>query len=273
MISGVHFAIWQRYIGILAMILMTGALLSLADALIGGLGGPRGLIELVPGSRFQISGPMPPRTDTLKDVLITGQPKDGSVRLLPENIFTGYWLGGSMWRGVIEVADFAREDSVVIAVRDRFGEKQNPALVFKVQIWPDEATRNEHSPSFITRKTGLSPYIFAVTLALMGMMAAGGNFFFGHLWSRHLAAHHCGEIFRLRQTQNGVEITCELPHMDSLSPGTKGAVYRPAGEYVCPATIISSEPEGVLMLADLPEHVRLGDIVCVLPETDNDLFN
>ncbi|NLX18972.1 MAG: hypothetical protein GXY53_06775 [Desulfobulbus sp.] len=270
MINGTYFAVWQRYVGILAMLLLTGALLSLGDALVGGLGGPQGLIELIPGSRFQISGPMPPQTDALEDMLITGQPEDGSVRLVPENIFTGYWLGGSMWRGVIEVADFAREESFILTVRDHFGEKQNPALVFKVQIWPDEATRNAHSPSLITRKTGFSPYTFAVSLALTGLMAAGGNFFLGHLWSRHLAAHHCGEIFRLRQTQEGMEITCELQHMESLSPGIKGAVYKATGEYLCPATIVSCEPEGVLMLAGLQNQVRLGDVVCVLPENDKD---
>ena len=271
MIAGTRYVLWQRRSGILAMILLIGALLALADALVGGLGGSQGLIELIPGSRFQISGPMPPRTEAIKEFVIDGQPADGSVRLLPEAVFSGYWFGGSMWRGVIEVADSAHESSAVIAVKDRFGEKQNPALVFKVQIWPDETTRNAHSPSFLTRKTGHSPYLFAVGCALSGMAAAGANFILGRLWARHLAAHHCGEIYQLRRTERGTEITCEFQCADILQPGMEGAIYRFTGEYICPATIARCERNGVLMLVGQPDQVRLGDVACAFPRADNEL--
>lgn len=265
MIAGTRYVLWQKRTGLVAMVLLAGALLALADALVGGLSGAQGEIELIPGSRYQISGPMPPRTEAIKDFVIDGQPADGSVRLLPEAVFSGYWFGGNMWRGVIEVADAARESTLVIAVKDRFGEKQNPALVFKVQIWPDQATHNAHSSSFLTRKTGYSPYLFAVGLALTGMIAAGCNFLLGRLWAQHLAAHDCGEIFKLRQTERGTEISCDLRCADLLQPGMQGAVYRPTGEYLGPATIALREPHGVLMLVGQPNQVRLGDVACAFP--------
>lgn len=268
MIAGTRYVLWQRRTGLVAMVLLAGALLALADALVGGLGGSQGLIELTPGSHYQISGPMPPRTEEIKEFVIDGQPSDGSVRLLPEAVFSGYWFGGSMWRGVIEVADTARESSSVIAIKDRFGEKQNPALVFKVQIWPDEATLNAHASSFITRKTGLSPYSFAVGFALAGLVAAAANFILGRLWARHLATHHCGEIYKLRRTERGTEITCELQCADILRPGMESAIYRTTGEYLCPATIAQCEPEGVLMLVNHSDLVHLGDIACAFPHKE-----
>jgi hypothetical protein len=268
MIAGTRYVLWQKRTGLVAMVLLAGALLALADALVGGLGGSQGLIELTPGNRYQISGPMPPRTEEIKDFVINGQPGDGSVRLLPEAVFTGYWFGGSMWRGFIEVADSAHESTSVIAVNDRFGEKQNPALVFKVQIWPDEATLNAHSSSFLTRKTGYSPYFFAVGLALTGMVAAGCNFLLGRLWARHLAKHHCGEIFKLRRTEQGTEITCELQCADTLKPGMEAAIYRPTGEYLGPATISQCESQGVLMLVGQPDQVHLGDVACAFPHPE-----
>jgi len=268
MMTGSRYVHWQKRTGLVAMVLLTGALLALADALVGGLSGAQGQIELTPGSRYQISGPMPPRTEAIKDFVIDGQPGDGSVRLLPEDVFSGYWFGGNMWRGVIEVADAARESTFVIAVKDRFGEKQNPALVFKVQIWPDQATHNAHSASFLTRKTGYSPYFFAVGLALTGLVAAGCNFLLGRLWAQHLAAHDCGEIYKLRQTEQGTEISCELRRAGILQPGMQGAVYRPTGEFLCPATITLCEPHDVVMQVDQPNQVRLGDIACAFPHPD-----
>jgi hypothetical protein len=211
---------------------------------------------------------MPPRTEEIKDFIIDGQPADGSVRLLPQTVFSGFWLGGNMWRGEIEVSPAAQEKNMVITIKDPFGEKQNPALVFKVQIWRDEATLNAHSPSLITRKTSFSPYSFAVGFALAGMVATGVNFILGRLWARHLAAHHCGEIYKLRRTERGTEITCEFQCADILKPGMEGAIYRPTGEYVCPATIADCAQDGVLMLAGQPDHVRPGDVACAFPHPE-----
>lgn len=271
MTIGTRYVFWQKRTGQISMVLLISALLSLVDALVGGISGPQGQIELLPGSRYKVSGPMPPRTETMHEFVIDGQPEDGSVRLLPETVFTGYWLGGNMWRGVIEVADSAREGQFVIAVKDRFGEKQNPALAFKVQIWPDLATSNAHSSSFITRKTGYSPYFFAVGLAVIGMVVGACNFIFGRLWSRHLANHNCGEIYKVRQTEQGTEIACELRCADILKPGMQTALYRPTGEYLCPATITLCEPHGVLMRVDQqPNQVRLGDVACAFPHLEQE---
>jgi hypothetical protein len=263
MIAGTRFVLWQRRAGILAMVFLIGALLAMADALVGGLKGNQTAIELIPDSRFLISGPMPAKTEAIKDFVIDGQPADGSVRLVPETIFTGYWFGGSMWRGAIVVDPFAREGSFVISVKDRFGEKQNPALVFTVRIWPDQATLNAHSSSFLTRKTNRSPYLFAIGLVLCGFAAGGVNFLLGRLWARHLASHNCGEIYKLRRTERGTEITCELRCGGAVKPGMEGAIYRASGEPVCAATVSSCEQGEVLMLVSEPELVHLGDVACV----------
>ncbi|WP_310600025.1 hypothetical protein [Desulfobulbus sp.] len=267
MIAGARYVLWQKRTGVLAMVLLVGAMLALTDALVGGFGGSRGIVELIPDTRYQISGPMPPRTDAIKDFVIEGQPQDGSIRLSPETVFTGYWLGGSMWRGHIVIAPEAREGDYVIIVKDRFGEKQNPSLVFHVRIWPDQETLAAHSASFLTRKTGLSPYLFAVALAIGGLLSTGANFLFGRLWARHLKLHNCGEIYKLRRTGQKTEITSELPCGDLLRPGMEGAVYRATGERLCSAQIVRCENGEVLMVVDdSPELVRLGDVACAFPE-------
>jgi hypothetical protein len=263
MIAGAGLVLWQRRAGILAMVLLTGALLSLADALIGGFKGSQSAIELIPDSRFLISGPMPAKTEAIKDFIIDGQPADGSVRVIPEDVFSGYWFGGAMWRGAIVVAPEAREGDHVITVKDPFGEKQNPTLVYKVRIWSDLAALNAHSPSRLTRMTGRSPYLFAVSLVLCGFIAGGVNFLLGRLWARHLATHNCGEIYKRRKTVLGTEITCELRCGEAVRPGMRGTIYRPSGELLCSARVASCEKGEVVMQVSKPELVRLGDVACI----------
>ncbi|ADW18994.1 hypothetical protein Despr_2860 [Desulfobulbus propionicus DSM 2032] len=267
MTAGFGFVIWQKRAGLVAMVLLVAALLSLADALVGGFRGGGGLIELLPGDHYLISGPLPPRTEAIRDFVIDGQPDDGSVRLIPKTIFSGYWFGGSMWRGAIEVDPHAQEGHHVFRVKDPYGEKQNPALVFNVRVWPDQATLNAHSPSLLTRLTGVSPFVVAVAFALGGIAGMAANFLFGRLWARHLHTHHCGEIYKLRQTERGTEITCELHCGRALQPGMDGAVYRPSGELLGAAKVINCENGEVLLLISQSIDVRLGDVACVQVES------
>ena len=84
-----------------------------------------------------------------------------------------------MWRGSVEIAPTAREARHTVTVKDRIGAKQNPALVFTIQIWPDQKTRDAHAPSWLTRQTGYKPSFFFAAFALCGLMAGGVTFVLG----------------------------------------------------------------------------------------------
>lgn len=273
MTAGAGFVLWQKRTGILAMLLLIGALLSMADALRGGFKGGNSFIELLPGSRYAISGPLPAKTTAIKDFVIDGQQPDGSVRLVPDAIYSGYWFGGSMWRGAIVVDQLARAGNYELKVKDSFGEKQNPTLVFTVKVWPDQATLNANSPSFLTRMTGRNPFFVALGFALGGLTAAGANFILGRLWARHLAAHRCGEIYKLRRTDRGTEVACELHCGTTAKLGMLCSIYRPSGEILCAAHVSSCENDEVFMLVEGSQSVKLGDVACLLPgslESDKD---
>ena len=254
---------WQKKAGILAAIFFFAALLSLADSLIGGISGNRGIIELLPGSSYAISGPMPPKTGTLEEILIEGAPADGSVRIVPRAIFSGFWLGGAMWRGSIEVAGTAQEGKYVVKVRDHYGEKQNPALVYTIRIWPDQNTLNAHSSSFLTRETGQSPFLFVLLFTISGIITGAATFFLGRQWNRLLAAHGCSEIYKLIRSENGTELTCDLPAAAQAVIGMQCPVYRTTGEALASAAVVGLRKRDVVLLIEKDNEVRLGDVVCL----------
>lgn len=249
------------------MVLFIAALAALVDAMVGGLAGNSGIIELIPGERFQISGPMPPKTENLADFVIEGQPEDGSVQLIPEAIFSGYWFGGSMWRGTIEAIEQPRADTVVIRVKDRFGEKQNPALVFTVKVYADAAIKQRNSPSWLMRHSGIDPYYFAIVFFLGGIVSGAATYYCGRLWSAYLGQRMCGEIYILKKGEGGLEATCELASSLSLPCGDLVicTLYRRSGEVIGTAEILERQQKNVRLKIDEMSLAKIGDIACFTP--------
>ncbi|MDP2268461.1 MAG: hypothetical protein Q8K46_04755, partial [Deltaproteobacteria bacterium] len=217
--------IWriQRASGAAAMILLALALMILFDGLRGGIFGGSGHVRLIPGEQYAISGPMPPKTDRIEDFVIEGAAADGSVRIVPEGVFTGYMFGGGMWRGHILVDSHPRPGEYVVKVRDKFGEKQNPALVFTLRVFADSRDRRAHSPSVVMRWSGIEPYLLAACFGLTGLFMAGINFLLGVKWHAMLADLECGEIFRLKKVNGYYEAGVDMRH---CSPVVVGATYR-----------------------------------------------
>ena len=254
---------WQKKTGTWAAIFFFSALLSLADSLIGGISGNRGIIELLPGSSYAISGPMPPKTESLEEMLIEGTPADDSIRIVPRALFSGFWLGGAMWRGSIEVAATAQEAEHIVKVRDHYGEKQNPALVYTIKIWPDQDTLNAHSSSFLTRRTGQSPFLFVILFAIGGLATGITTFSLGRRWERLLAEHGCSEIYKLTQSENGTELTCDLPAAAQAVIGMQCPVFHSTGEALASAAVVGLRKKDVILLIEADNEVRIGDVVCL----------
>lgn len=257
----------QKRAGYLAASFFLAALLALVDSLSGGISGNRGLIELLPGSSYAISGPMPPKTDTIEGMVVTGAPEDGSVRLVPKNIFSGFWLGGSMWRGFLEVSTSAQQAEYRIQVKDRFGEKQNPALVFVVRVWPDQKTLNAHSSSFLTRATGINPFVFVLAFTLCGVATGILTFLLGRRWTQQLHRHACSEIYRLVTGKEGTSVVCEQPPGVSIAPGSSCSIHRPDGTMLAETTVFAVEKKDVVLLLTDRHGVRIGDVVCLQAAT------
>ncbi len=255
--------IWklQRGSGVMAAIFLTVALLMLLDGLRSGIFGSS-QVRLAPGEVYAVSGPMPPKTERIEDFVIADTAEDGSLSLVPEGIYTGYWFGGGMWRGHIRVGAFPRPGEYTISVRDRFGEKQNPALVFAVRVFASAAERQAHSRSLVYRWTGVRAYWLAACVGLVGMAAAGGNFLLGRRWSAILAEHGCGEIFRLKSVNGRVELGVELDDPERAVIGATFRFTHPRRGDLGQGRVIALGHGEITVEAAGDVPVRLGDIAC-----------
>ena len=255
--------IWrlQRSSGQVAMLLLALALLLLFDGLRSGIFGS-GDVRLIPDESYVVSGPLPPKTDRIEDFVIEGNSPDGSMRLVPEGTFTGYWFGGGMWRGHIATDAHPRPGTYVIKVRDRFGEKQNPALVFTVRVFASAEDRRLASPSMAMRWTGVEAFLLAAVACVLGIMAGGGNYLLGRKWSAVLTEHGCGEVFRLKMVEGSWEVGVEMGRNVDAPVGTTFRFTHPARGELGQGRVVSCE-RGKITLQVSPEvSVRPGDIAC-----------
>ena len=256
--------IWrmQRLSGRVAMLLLGLALLALFDGLRGGILGSTGLVRLIPGERYQLSGPLPPKTERIEDFVIEGMAADGSLRLVPEGIFTGYMFGGGMWRGYLDADMRVVPGKYEIRVRDRFGEKQNPALVFSVRVFAGAQARRAASPSMVTRWFAIEPRLLAACLGAVGILVGCGNYLLGRKWHSELVAHGCGEIFRMKTIDGHVEVTADMGGLSDIPEGAVFRFSRPLRGDVGFGTVVSCEKGHVALYVRENAQVRPGDIAC-----------
>ncbi|NLW82301.1 MAG: hypothetical protein GXY42_11610 [Desulfovibrionales bacterium] len=252
----------QRVSGLASMIFLTLALLTLFDGLRTGIFGTSGTIRLIPGERYPLSGPMPPKTELIEDFVIEGDVDDGSVRLVPESIFTGYWFGGGMWRGHIEVGTQPRPGTYLLRVRDKHGEKQNPALVFGVHVFTSAADRQANSPSVVYRWSGINAYLVAIGMGILGILAAGANFLLGRQWSSILAEIGCGEIFRLKIVDGFLEAGIEVTEGVEARVGAVYLFTHPRRGNLGQGKVIACGRGEITLQTSVDAPVRLGDIAC-----------
>lgn len=255
----------QRLSGLVVMVCLTLALATLFDGLRTGIFGSSD-VRLVAGEEYAVSGPMPPKTEHVRDFVIEGMPADGSVSLLPENVFTGYWFGGGMWRGRIIAAAHPQPGVYALKVRDKFGEKQNPALVFTVRVFADAQDRRMHSPSVVMRWTGQDAYLFTAVFFVFGVFGAVGNYVLGRKWSLVLAEHGCGEIFRVRRVDGRVDVGVELPEALRVPVGAMYRFTHPSRGDLGRGRVIARVEHEITLRLDMDAPVRPGDVACPVRE-------
>lgn len=252
----------QRLSGRVAMVLLGLALLAVVDGLRGGILGSAGQVSLIPGDRYQLSGPLPPKTESIEEFVIEGNVPDGSLRLVPEGIFTGYMFGGGMWRGYLAVDTHVRPGTYEIRVRDRFGEKQNPALVFSVHVFAGAAERRAASPSMVMRWAGIEPHFLAAGMGFMGLLAGCLTYLLGRKWHKVLVEHGCGEVFRLKTVDGRKEVTADMGGAPDIPAGSTFRFTHPMRGDLGFGTVVSCGKGQVTLYVQDNAPVRPGDIAC-----------
>lgn len=232
----------RQLIGWLTAALLFTALACLADALAAGFKGETRILQGIPGSKLPINAPLPAGAESITEIRVLGG--DDKVTLIPDEVFTGFWLGGTMWRGSVVVSPDARPGTWTLTLEGPpLAEKPKGMLpiIFTVTVHEDAMAQQKASASFITRHSGYEP--FAVSALLAGLALPGG--LAGFLLSRRieqlLTLEGKAIVYMLKKSEEGTRATFSLGRENGLAPGMAVRFVNQAGQQIGEGHVIESQ--------------------------------
>ncbi|MBI4803912.1 MAG: hypothetical protein HY795_01615 [Desulfovibrio sp.] len=260
----------RKALGWVTAALLFAALACLADALAMGFKGEGREFQAIPGTTIPVTSYLPPGATTIEEMRIRGA--DEAVSLVPESLFSGFWLGGNMWRGSFVVSSTAKPGARTIVIEGPPLEKPSKnsgPITFLVTVHEDELSLRLASQSFITRTFGYNPFAACVFCVLLAVPGGFGGFLLSRRIDRMLTLEGKALIYMLKKTEEGSDIAFSLGSKQGLSPGMTVRIYDTAGQAIGEAQVTASMSEDATARI-VSGSCKIGDMV-ILSSGDSPL--
>ena len=142
------------------------------------------------------------------------------IRLVFEAVQTGFWLGGYLWNGILDVDPRIQPGEYTLTVQDKKRPGIKPGTLFHVEVHKDLRHLNQKSKSFFLKTLGISPWLVALFIIPFVMIIFGIVFFLSHKIEMLLADQGEAEVYRVRKGDKGYEIFFGLGSKQGINPGS-----------------------------------------------------
>ena len=227
--------------GWIAAILLILTLACLADGLAAGFKGQTRELHGLPGSNHPLTAPLPPGAESIEDITILGN--GGHITLTPDAAYSGFWLGGQMWRGTVHIGPEARPQTRTIILEGPPGAvkpKGFQPLAYTVRVHADLDALHRASPSYLTRLTGQEPFTASTVLFVLALPFIAANFLTARRLERLMNLSGKAAVYMIKRSPEGALISFGLGREHGLLPGMTVTVLdgrqRPSGQ----ARVLSS---------------------------------
>jgi hypothetical protein len=238
---------------------MAVIVLCLIDGLTSQLRQEFNTFDLLAGEAMVINGPMPPETTQLSELIIEGA--TDVVRIRPEEIYKGFWMGGVMWKGEARAAESAAAGRYTVSVRAAGEEKPNPALTFTFKIFADASGKRANAAALVVRYVGFHPYAVAAGLLPLAILCGLTVFFLAKKMERDMAARGKAEIYMIKRSPEGLQISFGLGRDHGVEPGALVCVQNEAGLTVGRARVTGSTETDSTAVLTGDGQAELGNLV------------
>ena len=247
---------WRRWAGIAGSIFCLLSLLAVIDALAARFKQPPSLFQVLPGRILDIQGPLREAVD--QPHKLSFQSDSREIRIDFEGVQKGYWMGGYLWRGRLIIGPEARPGLYSLKVLGPGKSATPPFPPFQIQVYGDPETYRRHLPSLIQRHSGVAPGLAALFLFIPAMGSFFLVFFLSQRTDRLLARDGKAEIYRVRQTDLGIEIYFGLGRDQGLEEGTLLNLFDEKGQSLGTVKVRSVDAGDAVALAAEEQAVRPG---------------
>ena len=206
------------------------AALAVVDSLQSHILSGKNSIRMVGGHTTQIAGMVPEGIEQVQNIRTTWQGPH-AVTFTPTERFSGFWMGGGMWRATLAAPAVNATATGTLVVEDvrpvpdrTTGTEvpvQNPDLIFTVTIFPNAQAMQAAAPAWLERFTSMPAWQVAVMAALLAVACAFMQWRGMHTAVGVLAAQHIFLVHGVRkQGTTEVDVEFSLPKGVQVAEGT-----------------------------------------------------
>ncbi len=205
---------------------------------------PFNTLKLLPGDTVKLTGPMAPGATSVEGMAI--ETSSDSVSATLEEVISGFWMGGKMWRGTLKLSPQIAPGNYLFSVFGKEDQKRVGSNVFQVIVYLDQNSRLADSRSLILRNSGVSPWVMACIFLGFVVVCCLALFFISGERDRLMAERGEAEVFHITKDENGLSIYFGLGSKNGVEKGTALLLMDPERELVGEITVESvSDGDGV----------------------------
>jgi hypothetical protein len=235
------------------------ALLALVDGLLVHFREPSNVVKVLPGAVIEVNGELTDEAQGVEDLTYMSNSDQLTMTFLA--IHKGYFLGGDMWRGRLQVGSHLSPGEYNLAVIPKRTNSPRKAPDFRILVFPDAATLQKNSISLIRQWFGISPFKVAAGCLPGILLAFGAVYLLSGKREALLAAAGKAEVYRVTRTEGGCEIRFGLGTSHGLASGAKVFIYNNAGTQVGTGTVEASSQTYSVAQVTSDEQIKVGYLV------------
>ncbi|MHC1742505.1 MAG: hypothetical protein AB9873_05675 [Syntrophobacteraceae bacterium] len=250
---------WQTWVGRFAALCCALFIFAAMDGLIAQFRQPVNQWDLLPGESASVNGYLPMEVKDLHEIEFRSEsPK---VRIVFEAVHPGFWMGGNMWRGLLQLDPSipAGTYSVLVELKGKPSEK--PLAAFVVQVHASQESLRRSSKSVISRNLGITPWAPFGGGFLFAALAFGIVYVLTERRDALLADEGRAEVYRVAKTDSCFEVAFGLGSEHGIAAGDVLRLEAKNGETVGTVRVKEVFEGDSTGEADLDCDVRTGSLV------------
>ncbi len=201
------------------------------------------LYDLVPGQSLNLTDPMPRGAEKLTDLSLRATSPNVALRFI--ETFSGFWLGGTLWRvEAVIPADAPEEEYSVVMYYQANGTEAAPRQAYRFRVHKDAKGVQAAALSLTERSTGLSPYLVAACLLPLALLPMLASLLLSRRIAQALRAEGMTEIFRAMASPEGQRIYFSLASDKPLAENAEVEVLDERAEKILGKALVFAVAKG-----------------------------
>lgn len=250
---------WRNLLGKVGACCCILMFLAVLDGLVARFREPANLWKVLPGMSTEMNGPLEDEVQDIRELRYTSD--SPHLRLTFSASHKGYFLGGDMWRGQLQVSSQAEPGEFHLTVGIMGKTPPKPLPPYRIMVFADPLSRQQSYKSFISSHTGLSPWAAAAYFLPAILLSFGGVYYLSQKKEAFLALLGRAEIYRVAPREGEYVIGFGLGTAQGLQAGSKIDILNEQEQVVATGEVEEANTTDSLAVVRADREIKPGYIV------------